>query len=246
MNWMIDKDLEKYNKVFQKNKLVIIPNALSTDLANLLYDSIEDINDGNLWYQSQRGNLFYNNKMNIKSHHDFLYKFDKFPLSGSNLKSLIGLKGDSRRLDYQDVLPFQDNPERELPENHPLRKFSAFLATDIATSPIKSIVGYDVPNSKPITFLSRYMAGDFLTTHDDSGLNDNRLITFILSLSKGWKHHWGGQTLFFENEDDNVAQSISPEFNSLIIFEVPMNHCVLPVSTYANKPRYSISGWFLK
>lgn len=90
--------------------------------------------------------------------------------------------------------------------------------------------------------LTCYRAGHFLTTHDDAVSGKNRVAAYILSLSDDWKPHWGGQLQFF-GPDGEVEAAVVPRFNMLSLLKVPQPHAVLPVAAYAQKPRYSITGW---
>lgn len=246
MKWLSNVDVEAQAIEFKKKKRILIYNAFSDFQAEELYSALKDLTDGCLWYQSQRGDLHFNRCGRGVSEYDFRYRFDKFPISHITLKSLVGLRGDSRRIGYEDVLPHSDYPEKELPDLHPLRLLGKFLNSDIALDPIRKITGLKIPKNRTICFASRYMDGDFLTLHDDEGYDSMRAITFVLNMSKDWQHHWGGQTVFFEDESDSVGETYTPKFNTLMIFEVPMLHCVLPVSPYHCGSRLAISGWFQK
>jgi SM-20-related protein len=91
---------------------------------------------------------------------------------------------------------------------------------------------------------TRYRAGHFLTQHDD-GQDPMRLAAFTLSLSSGWREEWGG-LLHLTDENGGIERTFVPEFNSLVLFNVPRNHFVSEVASTAPGPRLTISGWLLR
>ena len=103
-----------------------------------------------------------------------------------------------------------------------------------------------------------YRAGDFISPHSDlyATREESRALTFILSLTKGWRPEYGGALWWFDGE----PASITPAFNSLVLF-VPSPrswHMVSPVTgggedvhahhrqPHAPYRRLAISGWFVK
>ncbi len=47
-----------------------------------------------------------------------------------------------------------------------------------------------------------------------------------------------------EREGDNIVESYVPRFNSMVMFKVPLMHCVSYVAPFAQAPRHSLTGWF--
>ncbi len=92
---------------------------------------------------------------------------------------------------------------------------------------------------------SHYRRGDFLTLHDDSHTRDDRIAAFTLGFTRGWRPDWGGQLLFHDDTGD-VVQGFAPRFNMLTVFKVPRAHSVAPVAAYADAPRLSLTGWFIR
>ena len=96
-----------------------------------------------------------------------------------------------------------------------------------------------------------YREGDFISPHSD--LANNRAISFVLSLTKGWRESWGGSFWWFNGQ----PQCMTPAFNSLLLFlPSPKSlHLVTPV-TFATRGavdsfvvreeprRLAVSGWF--
>lgn len=91
--------------------------------------------------------------------------------------------------------------------------------------------------------LSCYHSGSFYKTHiDRSQHNQNRILTFILYLNRGWTESDGGQLVIYspQNEQDTILK-ITPEFGTLVIFRSELYpHEVLT----AHKERKALTGWF--
>jgi Rps23 Pro-64 3,4-dihydroxylase Tpa1-like proline 4-hydroxylase len=88
---------------------------------------------------------------------------------------------------------------------------------------------------------TRYVAGHFLRHHDDHEESD-RLVAFVINLSRNWSADWGALLQFLDAEGE-VAETLMPRFNTLSMFRVPADHCVSPVARYATGARYAITGW---
>jgi SM-20-related protein len=42
-----------------------------------------------------------------------------------------------------------------------------------------------------------------------------------------------------------VLETITPEFNSMVLFRPPRWHFVSQVASFAARPRYTLTGWML-
>lgn len=105
------------------------------------------------------------------------------------------------------------------------------LMTDLAGHPCDGELLFD-----PKLFL----AGDYLSPHSD--LHDNRAVSFVWSLAKGWQPNWGGHYLWC-----SPPVSISPTFNTLILYRATAAgiHMVTPVAAQARAKRFAISAWWV-
>ena len=92
---------------------------------------------------------------------------------------------------------------------------------------------------------TRYRAGHFLTRHQDKDKNEDRAYAYVIGLTKNWRPDWGG-LLQFEDDNGNVTQTLTPQWNSISIFKVPQSHTVSLVAPFANEDRLAITGWFLR
>ena len=92
---------------------------------------------------------------------------------------------------------------------------------------------------------TRYRTGHFLTRHQDKDKNEDRAYAYVIGLTKNWRPDWGG-LLQFEDDNGNVTQTLTPQWNSISIFKVPQSHTVSLVAPFANEDRLAITGWFLR
>ena len=95
-------------------------------------------------------------------------------------------------------------------------------------------------------FLSKYKSNHFLSPHSDKG---NGKVAFVLNLSKFWKPQYGGILNFLDESRENIIKSFVPNFNNLILFEVPEEkdkpHFVSHVAPNIKHNRYAITGWYI-
>ena len=86
-----------------------------------------------------------------------------------------------------------------------------------------------------------YDKGDFYEKHLDSFRGEkNRVVTTVFYLNEDWNKEDGGELLMYD-ENDNLAETVIPNANTLVIFlSDKFPHEVLPSQT----KRHSIAGWF--
>ena len=82
----------------------------------------------------------------------------------------------------------------------------------------------------------------FLGAHRDDHHPDNK-IAFVLNLTREWKLDWGG-LLMLQLREHQPPVIVPPTWNSLSMFNVPVDHTVSCVSPHATGRRYSLTGWF--
>lgn len=124
---------------------------------------------------------------------------------------------------------------------HPLHDMDAFVQSDEFVEFIANVTGIAATKSSDI-FASCYMPGHFLTPHDDKHDKHDRLIAYVMNFTPVWNAAWGGELLFYD-ENDNVVEGFRPTFNVMNIFRVPMRHAVEYVTPFAGAKRLSIAGW---
>jgi SM-20-related protein len=89
---------------------------------------------------------------------------------------------------------------------------------------------------------TRYLAGHFLTSHDDAVEGKGRVAAYVINLTPHWRTEWGGLLLFHDQEGD-VTKGLRPCFNAMHLFKVPQVHSVSQVTAFAGAPRLSVTGW---
>jgi Rps23 Pro-64 3,4-dihydroxylase Tpa1-like proline 4-hydroxylase len=122
-----------------------------------------------------------------------------------------------------------------------LNQFASFLSSPETLDFLRLVSG-----QQQISFAdaqaTRYRAGDFLTRHDDAVAGKDRVLAYVMSLSRDWRAEWGG-LLLFNDTHGGVAEALVPQFNALCLFTVPQPHSVSYVAPYAAGPRLSVTGW---
>ncbi len=89
-----------------------------------------------------------------------------------------------------------------------------------------------------------YRPGHFLRTHDDTYSGKERRYAYVMNLTREWEPDWGGLLHFVH--DGASRGALAPGFNSLNIFQVPQDHFVSQVASYARQGRYLITGWLFE
>jgi Rps23 Pro-64 3,4-dihydroxylase Tpa1-like proline 4-hydroxylase len=89
---------------------------------------------------------------------------------------------------------------------------------------------------------TRYTAGQFLTTHNDSAEGELRYLAYVIQLTRDWRSDWGG-LLQFMDDKRHITDTVTPQYNSIALFKTPRLHCVSPVANYAAGERLTITGW---
>jgi len=89
---------------------------------------------------------------------------------------------------------------------------------------------------------TRYRAGHFLKDHADESPFENRRFAYVLSVTRDWTQDMGG-LLHFTDESGQVTETLTPGFNSLAVFAVPVPHFVSYVPPWVGGDRLSVTGW---
>ncbi len=89
-----------------------------------------------------------------------------------------------------------------------------------------------------------YQPGHFLRTHDDTYSGKKRRFAYVMNFTRDWQPDWGGQLNMLT--DGESTRVLAPHFNSLCLFQVPRDHFVSQVASFARAGRYSITGWLFE
>ena len=81
--------------------------------------------------------------------------------------------------------------------------------------------------------------GDMLFTHTDC-LPDQHDLTALWYLCEKWDIEWGGETLFFDGNDE-VACAVQPRPGRLVIFDGAIKHVGRPPNRICYAPRYTFA-----
>jgi Rps23 Pro-64 3,4-dihydroxylase Tpa1-like proline 4-hydroxylase len=87
-----------------------------------------------------------------------------------------------------------------------------------------------------------YTAGNFLKLHEDVTDTDDRRYAYVFGFTRDWQADMGGLTHFL-NASGSVIETFVPDFNTLMIFAVPVSHLVSQVSPWVRRKRLSVTGW---
>jgi SM-20-related protein len=86
-----------------------------------------------------------------------------------------------------------------------------------------------------------YAVGKGYDRHSDQLLQNNqRFFSFVIYLNENWLPSDGGQLVGYEK--DNIIFQVQPQIGKMILFKSALEHEVLA----ANRPRWSLTGWFRK
>jgi SM-20-related protein len=81
--------------------------------------------------------------------------------------------------------------------------------------------------------------GDMLFTHTDC-LPDQHDLTALWYLCDRWDVEWGGETMFYDAQDD-VACAVIPKPGRLVVFDGAIKHVGRPPNRICYAPRYTFA-----
>lgn len=134
-----------------------------------------------------------------------------------------------------------DSQSERRASNDPLSVLAQAMSTGPFRDLLRSVTGFE-----DISFAdaqaTAFSPGDFLTGHDDAIEGKDRRAAYVLNLTPVWRIEWGG-LLLFHGADGHVSRGLTPAFNTLNIFSVPVMHSVSEVTKASPYRRYSVTGW---
>lgn len=137
--------------------------------------------------------------------------------------------------------PIHDAYVAGLDRGHLLHRFYEFLNGEAFLDLARAVTGLD-----DIAFAdaqaTRYLAGHFLTTHDDTREGKNRRAAYVFNFTRSWSADWGGYLQLLD-EAGHIRRGLKPTFNALNIIAIPQTHNVGFVAPFAGGMRLSITGW---
>ena len=225
-------DINKYKDIYNSKKIVVIKDFLSQDIAGKIYKYLHFQKKKKSWMYS---NCYDNKKSDLQN-------------KDSKIKAIIMHQKKANMAFNMDKFSFSfertlnSTGKKKLKPN--IEDFTKFLFTqDKMIETINAITDENITNAHDI-FMSKYSYGNFLSPHSDK---NNGRIAFVLNLSYGWKPQYGGLLHIMNQERDEVIKTITPQYNSLVLFYIPeetgIPHFVSHVNI-RNRNRYAITGWF--
>ncbi|MDP5189495.1 2OG-Fe(II) oxygenase [Rheinheimera baltica] len=102
---------------------------------------------------------------------------------------------------------------------------------------IKQLTGKDYQAYRG--YVNHATFGDMLFTHTDCKPGNDEL-TILVYICDEWNLEWGGETLFFNNEDDCVF-ACTPKPGRVVIFNGAIKHVGRPPNRICFHPRYTLA-----
>ncbi len=233
-------DLAPLQAEFQRSRRVRIDNILSPDSAEYILENLMECTAWHLVYSDQTGSP-------VRLNSDELNELDQQAYSEIQ-SGLVERASNSYQFIYK-FFPIIDAIKTGLlPEASMLYQAATFTNSGEFIKFARKLTATDsLVKFDPQASL--YEGGHFLNVHDDTSdqrtPSDSsiRRYAVVFGFTKNWSANWGGQTSFYPSPASPIAESWTPGFNTMSIFEVPSLHGVNYVTPFAAKGRYSITGW---
>jgi SM-20-related protein len=144
--------------------------------------------------------------------------------------------------DEADYAPESAAP-RVPPADSMLAGFEEFLNTAALRELVCTVTGLQELGSIS-SQATRFRPGHFVGFHSGTWSADKtrkRRALLSFGLTPDWKPEWGGAQEFRSN-DQGIAQSFIPCFNSLEVWGFPMGYWISAVAPFAEVPRFGVMG----
>ena len=228
MNNIENDDIQKYKIIYVKNgNKLKISNFLQIDFAESLYKYI---------FLEKNWNMASGIDTN-KYEKQYTPQFEK--ANNIQIKN-VNTAFTNDRFSYIFYRTMNNSKNISFFEFN-LRKI---LNSDIMVNILNEITGLNLKGLTTL-FLSKYKSGNFLSPHSDKG---NGRLAFIINLTKFWKPQYGGNLHFMNAERTEIIDTFVPEFNNLVIFNVPegegIPHFVSHIVPNVKYTRFAITGWY--
>lgn len=224
-------DADAIASQFRDHGYASIPGILPGEQAKRLHKAMQAFTDWNLVF-SDRGQHIDLSAAQVHS---------MAPQKRQQLQSAIYAQAQQDFQYCYNNYPIFDAHREGRNIDHVLHKFYEWLDSDDFLDFARTVTGYD-----DIAFVdaqaTRYNAGHFLTTHDDSQTDKHRRAAYIFNFTPDWPADWGG-FLQLLDDDGHIRRGLRPTFNTLNIIAVPQQHSVSIVAPFAGGSRLSVTGW---
>jgi SM-20-related protein len=213
-------DLQNLARKYDLKKRIEIPDFLETRSAEAIHKSLEHLRRSRGWFIAGDGTA------EVAREKTFAYRFRSFPLK--NIK-------------YDDPKRWQapDKLGPALKRNNPLLLAGEAMNSRRTHSLVSFITGVNLAPLSASVYASMYLPGDFITRHDDA--SPRKTVVGVLNFSRNWNPDWGGTLAIYDKNGKRIIEKYVPSFNTLVLFEVPLTHAVLPIRDQCAIPRYALS-----
>jgi len=227
-------DPEPFAKVYAEHGLVQVYDIFEPETAETILQVLMKQTPWRLVYSDE------NNKPVLMSNKE-LQEAGRAGMA--NISQQLNTRAQKQFAYIYSSYPMLDAYLERWDPGHPLHAFLEFLNSDEYLDFVRTITG-ETEVVKVDAQATLYAPGNFLTNHDDSGEIKQRRAAYTLGFSKGWNADWGGNLVFYDEENPNqVLKTLLPGWNVLSLFRVPRPHSVSYVTPFAGAGRYSIVGW---
>ncbi len=227
-----DLDISALANQFAINKRIQVQNILDEASANRVYKCLTEETEWVVGYKDGDKSLIttdqtiagmspnerqtFMKKLSDQARHEFQFLYYCFPLDDERLKKF-----------YAD---------------HFLYRVYDFIKSELMMKFIREVAGIEeiIGANAQATW---YKSGNFLTRHNDFEPVTSRRVAYVMNFSKDWNSDWGGYLQFYD-KDGNIEEGFMPRFNSLNLFQTPMDHSVSYVPPFCDGKRLGITGWF--
>lgn len=224
-------DADAIANQFQGEGYASIPGILPGEQAQRLHKAMQAFTDWNLVF-SDRGEHIDLAAAQVHS---------MAPQKRQQLQSAIYAQA---RQDFQycyNNYPIFDAHRQGRNVDHVLHRFYEWVNSDDFLDFARTVTGHaDIAFADAQA--TRYNAGHFLTTHDDSQQGKHRRAAYIFNFTPDWPADWGGYLQLLD-DDGHVRRGLRPMFNTLNLIAVPQRHNVSIVAPFAGGSRLSVTGW---
>jgi len=223
-------DLSPYQSQLKEHSRIVINNFLVSDIAEQLRDCLLNNTPWDLaYFDDGHGVKLTNSERYNIGDHDLNRKIEQIKNCSPNEYQFLY---DS----YMIVTAYLEGRNK----GHLLHQFLEAINDQPFLLAMKNLT-QETGLLKIDAQATRYAKGHFLKEHIDADSIEGRRFAYVLSLTKNWLPDWGGLLHF--NNNNQVIETITPQFNTLSVFEVPQEHFVSSVTGYAGEQRISITGW---
>lgn len=225
-------DIEAQRARFQATRRVQIPDALEASLAEDLCRCLEQDVNWTVAYIGDEGSTTMSGEA--------FHAMGRQEIAAFQANLLARARRGFQFLynSYMMVTAYKEGRDPGLL----LHRVLEYLNSPAFLDPMREITGVTAIR-KADAQATCYRPGHFLRHHDDSRQGDQlREVAYVINLTRNWQPDWGG-LLHFHDEQGNVIETLTPRFNTLNLFRVPMDHYVSLVAPWAGGNRYAITGW---